>query len=58
MKKIPLVFTLLALLPAAAFAQSPVVSGAGPRVGFSTDPDQLVFGTAPNGKIVALYGRT
>jgi hypothetical protein len=44
LKKIPLIFTLVALLPAAAFAQSKVVSGAGPRVGFSTDPDQLVFG--------------
>ena len=33
-----------ALVPAAALAQSPIVGGIGPRVGFSVDPDQLVFG--------------
>lgn len=40
-----LVVTLLALLVApAAMAQQAVVSAIGPRVGFSADPDQFVFG--------------
>jgi len=39
-------FALLAFLPAASFAATAgaVDQGIGPRVGFSTDPDQFVFG--------------
>jgi opacity protein-like surface antigen len=44
LKRLLLICALAALVPAAALAQSPVVSGIGPRVGFSIDPDQLVFG--------------
>jgi len=35
---------LLALVPAAALASQAVTTGIGPRVGFSSGPDQLVFG--------------
>lgn len=35
---------LLALFPLAAHAQSPIVTGGGPRIGFSSDPDQIVLG--------------
>ena len=34
----------LALVPASALARGVVATGIGPRVGFSADPDQLVFG--------------
>ena len=34
----------LALVPASALAQEVVATGIGPRVGFSTGPEQLVFG--------------
>ena len=43
----PLIIAALAALllyPAAATAQQVLHSGVGPRVGFSTDPDQFVFG--------------
>jgi hypothetical protein len=42
-KKLALV-GLLALIPVAAHAQTPLVTGGGPRLGFSSDPDQLVLG--------------
>jgi hypothetical protein len=44
LRKLLVSIALAALVPASAFAQSPVVGGIGPRVGFSVDPDQLVFG--------------
>jgi opacity protein-like surface antigen len=44
LKKILFAMALAALVPAAALAQSPVVTGIGPRVGVSIDPDQIVFG--------------
>ena len=47
-KKVLLVGALIALMPAASYAKSSlrssIASGAGPRVGFSVDPDQVVFG--------------
>ena len=35
---------MIVLLPSAGMAASAVVTGAGPRMGFSVDPDQLVLG--------------
>lgn len=43
LRRLLLVLALGALFAAPAHAQA-VVGGAGPRVGFSTGPDQLVFG--------------
>jgi hypothetical protein len=44
LKRLLVLCALGALLPLSALAQGPVVSSFGPRVGFSTDPDQLVLG--------------
>ena len=43
LRKFLLTGALLGLIPAAALAGSAITS-AGPRVGFSVDPDQIVFG--------------
>lgn len=44
MKRTLIAVVLAAVLPVTALAQSPVVTGIGPRVGVSIDPDQFVFG--------------
>jgi hypothetical protein len=43
-RRMLLAIALLALLAPAAAAQPGMVSSIGPRVGFSADPDQFVFG--------------
>lgn len=43
-RKLLVVAALALAVPVAASAQQAVVSGYGPRVGFSVDPDQFVFG--------------
>jgi opacity protein-like surface antigen len=44
MKKWLCIGALVALLPSSAIAQSKIATAIGPRVGISTDPDQLVLG--------------
>jgi hypothetical protein len=44
LRKALLCAALVALLPAAASAQKPIVAGIGPHVGFGVDPDQLLLG--------------
>src|SRR5262245_45617554 len=43
LRKALLCAALVALLPAAASAQKPLVGGIGPHVGFGVDPDQLLL---------------
>jgi len=44
LRKLAVVCALAALVPAAASAQSRVSTALGPRMGFSSNPDQLVLG--------------
>src|SRR5215470_486823 len=43
-RKLILICALASFCPLAAHAATAVIGGAGPRVGFSTSPDQIVFG--------------
>ncbi|HYM79852.1 MAG TPA: hypothetical protein VEY91_00405 [Candidatus Limnocylindria bacterium] len=44
LKPLMLCGALIALAPWTAQAQTSIVAGVGPRVGFGVDPDQIVFG--------------
>ncbi len=44
LKRLLFVCALAGSIPGAALAQSAVVTGIGPRIGVSLDPDQIVFG--------------